>query len=278
MTQTLEIFISYSHEDEPFKEQLDTHLVSLKREGLVSVWHDRLISPGAVLDGAIREALERANIFLFLVSPSFIASDYCHDIEMRRALERHEAGEAEIIPIIIRPCDWTNTGLGKFLAVPTDGSPVSTFADADSAFLDIKLLVSLGNGCIWTSRYGSKGAEGGALLLLCEDLLGRSSPDYDYMLKQLKDLLTNRLLRICPVEAVWRLEDGMTSFRGVSKEHQLFHTEMLFNTEHLWFEGDGKPENAYAVVPTNMTIEFLDFLGLRTGICEHIFPDKTFVP
>ena len=99
----ISVFLSFSHKDEDLRNQLETHLAMLKREGVIDVWHDRRIPPGNEIDLAISEALENAHIILLLVSPDFIASDYCWDVETRRALERHAARQAVVIPVVLRP-------------------------------------------------------------------------------------------------------------------------------------------------------------------------------
>jgi TIR domain-containing protein len=131
------IFFSYSHKDEDLRDQLETHLAMLKRQGVISAWHDRRLIAGTNIDTGIRQELDRAHIILLLVSPDFLASDYCYGVEMTRALERHAAGDARVIPVILRPCDWTHTPFGKLLAAPRDGKPVTKWTDPDDAFLDI---------------------------------------------------------------------------------------------------------------------------------------------
>lgn len=135
------IFFSYSHKDEALRNELEIHLASLKRQGVISTWHDRRIAAGEEFAGKISDNLESANIILLLVSPYFIASDYCYEVEMKRALERHESGEAKVIPVILHPCDWHGTPFGKLLAAPTDGKPVSKFPNLHDAFLDITLAI-----------------------------------------------------------------------------------------------------------------------------------------
>lgn len=131
------LFCSYSHKDEALRDQLEVHLAMLKREGLLDVWHDRRIVAGSELDQTIRHKLERADIVLFLVSPDFLASDYCYDEEAGRALERHEQNTARVIPVILRPCEWHRAPFGKLLATPTDGKPITKWPDPDDAFLDV---------------------------------------------------------------------------------------------------------------------------------------------
>src|SRR5437016_3708622 len=94
------VFYSYAHQDEALRQQLETHLSLLRRQGLISEWHDREILPGAEWGREIDEHLETASIILLLISADFLASDYCYDKEMTRALERHQRGEVRVIPII----------------------------------------------------------------------------------------------------------------------------------------------------------------------------------
>lgn len=131
------VFFSYSHKDEEYRDELEIHLSALKRQGLIEVWHDRRIQAGSEIDGEIESRLESADIILLLVSPYFIASDYCYGIEMKRALERHHANQARVIPVIVHPCDWHETPFGKLRATPTDGKPISTFPSLHEAYLDV---------------------------------------------------------------------------------------------------------------------------------------------
>jgi hypothetical protein len=131
------LFFSYSHCDEALRNELEVHLAMLKRQGILETWHDRRITAGEEFDKAISKNLEEADLILLLVSPDFLASDYCYNIEMQRALERHERNEACVIPVILRSCDWRHAPFGKLLVMPTDGKPVSKFSSQDDAFLEV---------------------------------------------------------------------------------------------------------------------------------------------
>lgn len=116
---------------------LEKHLVLMQREGLISGWHDRKLVAGDVVDTEIDEHLRAADIVLLLVSSDFFASDYCYDREMEVALQRHADGLNVVVPVILRPCEWTESKLGKLLALPIDGKPVSTSPDVDAAFTEV---------------------------------------------------------------------------------------------------------------------------------------------
>lgn len=131
------LLFSYSHRDEALRDQLETHLALLKRQGFIEAWHDRRIAAGGDLHGEISTHLKRADVILLLVSPDFLASDYCYDVEMKQAMQRHEAGEAIVIPVILRPCDWHSAPFGALRAVPMDGKAITLWPNADLAFLDV---------------------------------------------------------------------------------------------------------------------------------------------
>lgn len=131
------VFISYCHADDSYRRELEKHLKVLKRQNIIDVWSDHCIRPGEELDPAIVAAMERADFFLLLVSTDFIDSDYCIEKEMKHALERHAAKTATVIPIIVRPCDWKHTELGRLKVLPTDGKAVIKWQILDEAFLNI---------------------------------------------------------------------------------------------------------------------------------------------
>ena len=132
-----QLFYSYSHKDADLRDELDHHLSVLKRSGIIHDWYDRAIDAGAGWAGQIDNHLGKADIILLLISADFLASDYCYDVEMKRALERHEAGEAAVIPIILRPVDWSGAPFAKLQCLPTHAVPVTSWANRDQAFRDV---------------------------------------------------------------------------------------------------------------------------------------------
>jgi TIR domain len=133
----VEIFYSYSHKDEKLRDQLEVHLKLLQRQGLIVSWHDRRIGPSNEWEGEISSHLDSAQLILLLISPDFINSDYIYDIELKRAMERHETREARVIPIILRPCDWRNAPFSKLQSLPRDAKPVVKWGTRDEAFSQI---------------------------------------------------------------------------------------------------------------------------------------------
>ena len=133
----MNVFISYSHKDDAALERLHTHLAVLRRDGRIEGWFDREILAGGEIDAEVGERLEASGLFLLLVSPDFLASDYCVEREMERALERHRSGEARVVPIIVEPCDWASTPLRDLKALPRDGKPVRDWTNENNAYLDV---------------------------------------------------------------------------------------------------------------------------------------------
>lgn len=137
MSNAVKVFFSYSHKDETLRDELATHLSMMKRQGVIEAWHDREISAGSEWANAIDDNLEVADIILLLVSANFLASDYCYDTEMIRAMERHQTREARVIPIILKPVDWNDAPFGKLQALPKNAKPITTWPDQDEAFLNV---------------------------------------------------------------------------------------------------------------------------------------------
>jgi hypothetical protein len=139
LARALELIVSYSHKDEALKNELLIHLSPLRREGVIRNWHDRDIDAGTEWKTEIDSHFKTADIILLLVSPDFINSDYCYDVEMKRALERHDAGECRVIPIFLRACDWKGTPFGKLQGLPDDAIPVvsTQWGSRDDALLRV---------------------------------------------------------------------------------------------------------------------------------------------
>jgi hypothetical protein len=133
----LKIFYSYAHEDEALRAQLEQHLASLKRRGLIEEFHDRFIAAGDDWNADIQAHARAADIFLLLVSAAFLASDFIYDVELKMALERHSKGEVIVIPIILREVDWSGAPFAHLQALPQFGKAVTSWSNTDEAFANI---------------------------------------------------------------------------------------------------------------------------------------------
>lgn len=128
------VFYSYAHEDEEYKGMLDKHLSILQKQGFIRVWHNRKIMAGAEWENEINNNLENATIILLLVSVDFLASDYCYGKEMAHAIDRHNAGKARVIPVIVRPVDWELAPFAKLQVIPQDGRAITSWNNQDEAW------------------------------------------------------------------------------------------------------------------------------------------------
>lgn len=131
------VFVSYAHEDEDWKDRIRAHLAALRRTGRISIWHDRELGGGDDWRDEIRAELDAADIILLLVSSDFIASDFIWEEELRVAMDRRTAGEARVVPVIVRPCDWNDLEFAQLQALPRDGQPISEHDDTDRALTEV---------------------------------------------------------------------------------------------------------------------------------------------
>lgn len=136
-TRRVNVFVSYSHKDERLREEVEKHLSALRRSKSIGIWNDHRISPGNEVDAQVAAFLGTSDLVLLLVSPDFMDSNYCYVREMKEALKRHRRGDARVIPVVLRPVDWSKTPIGKLLALPRNGKPVTSWNKRDEALLDV---------------------------------------------------------------------------------------------------------------------------------------------
>ena len=135
--EKLNLFISFAHEDEAMKNNLDKHLIMLKRSNKIAVWTDKAIQAGDEWDKSINEAIRQADIILLLVSVDFNNSKYIWEKELAYAIESHKNGTARVIPIILHKCEWRDMPYAMLQALPAGGKPVKSYDDEDEAYTDI---------------------------------------------------------------------------------------------------------------------------------------------
>src|SRR5258708_3940807 len=140
--QEIKLFYCYARKDKPLRDELEIHLSWLKRRYQLTNWHDHEILPGEEWEQAIDENLNTAHLILLLISPDFMASDYCFSKEMRRALERHTEGTCRVIPIILRPTYWEDAPFSSIQLLPTNAKPITSWPNPDEAFQDVVTEIS----------------------------------------------------------------------------------------------------------------------------------------
>jgi TIR domain len=140
---SVEVFCSYAHQDEVLRKEFETHVAILQRSKLVQIWHDRQIGAGGDWAGDIVEHLNSADIIALFVSADFLASDYCYEKELSRALERAAQKQALILPIIVRPCDWSDAAFAHLQAVPAGAKAVTIWTNRDEAWTDVAVSLKI---------------------------------------------------------------------------------------------------------------------------------------
>ena len=131
------VFISYAHEDRAYLGGLHKHLSNLRNQGLISEWHDDDIIAGTEWRTQIMNHVNTDQIILLLISADFMNSEFCYSTEMKKAMERHKAGQARVIPILLRPTDWEGAPFDQLRMLPSEEKPISTWSDRDAAFIDV---------------------------------------------------------------------------------------------------------------------------------------------
>lgn len=137
LADPISIFYCYARKDQELRNQLDDHLTGLRRANLIMSWYDGEIIPGVSWEKEIEEHLNTAQIILLLISPDFIKSDYCYSKEMTIAIQRHKANKAHVIPVLIRPVDWSDAPFAELQMLPSDAIPVTLWPNQDAAFENI---------------------------------------------------------------------------------------------------------------------------------------------
>ncbi len=133
----VKIFLCYARKDASLLNKLKDYLWPLEKQGLIDLWYDREISAGTEWEKEIDKHLNEAQIILLLVSPDFMNSNYINNIELKRAIERHDRGEARVIPVILRLVHWQSAPFGRLQALPKNGKPVKSWRDMDKALFEV---------------------------------------------------------------------------------------------------------------------------------------------
>lgn len=129
---TLKLFISYSHKDEEFKDELLTMLAGLQQQRVIDVWQDRRIEGGDEWSQAIQNAMDECDLAILLVSSHFIESRFIQDKELPYLLQRRQQQGLPMVPIIVRPCKWeSEPSLNGLQTLPRDNKAVITFSKTD---------------------------------------------------------------------------------------------------------------------------------------------------
>jgi internalin A len=135
-----QVFISYSHKDKKWRDDLNTHLKPYLRGGSIVSWSDQHIAPGSEWFKEIQSALANSRVAVLLVSPDFLASDFIHEHELGPSLKEAEQGGVRILWVPVRESAYKQTPLKKYQAVLDPGKPLAgmTKAKRDQAWVNLR--------------------------------------------------------------------------------------------------------------------------------------------
>jgi hypothetical protein len=138
-----DIFISYSHRDEQYKDELLRHLRVLEKQGVASFWDTSLIPAGADWANEIKNAIDEAEVAILLVSPDFLASEYVVEQELPALLERAKSRNTVVLPILVRPTQWTSVPeLAQFQFLNDVRTPLSLSHQRDEDYAKISQRIA----------------------------------------------------------------------------------------------------------------------------------------
>ena len=136
-TYPLKAFFSYSKDDMEMLKTFKKHLSALRRTSHIELWDDSKIRPGEEWDDSIKTALKEADIIFLLLSKSFIDTDYIWEVEVKEAMRRHATGEAIVVPIKMKPCDWEGLSFSKLQGLPRKDAVIDTAPNADTLWTEV---------------------------------------------------------------------------------------------------------------------------------------------
>ena len=122
--EPLRLFLSYSHKDKKYVDELRKALKPTERNGLIQPWYDGEITAGEEWKPLIEQRLRDADIIVCQLSRDFLDSDFCVLNELETAIQRREAGEAVLVAYVLHDCDWKETKVAKFQILPREAKPI----------------------------------------------------------------------------------------------------------------------------------------------------------
>jgi GTP-binding protein EngB required for normal cell division len=135
------VFLSYSHKDDRWVRYLRPHFKALEKTHGIDFWHDKRIEAGSDWRAEIVSAISACRVAILLVSADFLASDFIQLEELPRLLGEASARGVKILPLIVRPCDFSETPIiGCFQAFNDPLRPVAGLRPTDRERLFVKVV------------------------------------------------------------------------------------------------------------------------------------------
>lgn len=244
------VFVSYAHEDEDWKRRVVEAIKPLEQQQRIAAWHDQKLLPGQKWDGVIRQELNAADVILFLVSPAFIESQYCREVEVRRAVERSDAGQSVLVPIIVRRCEWQKEPFARFQTYPLDGSPLEGSADETARLTDLREKLHLALlGWWYPRRPRANGGSHAMWQLQFRPPTGAAMPSEQSLVQRLRELSGEPDIASCgqaqeqatgpervPIAPVLLLDGPSTAYAALEKQQREGRLSAALGIEVVSFE------------------------------------------
>lgn len=133
MSHPLKIFISFSSLDQKLKQEFSDHLKVLEHSNRVEIWEGHMIKAGSEWDEEIRTKIISSDLFIILLSKNSLVSEYINTVELSIAMREKK----NIVPIILKPCNWLETSISRYQCLPRNGKAISTYKDRDKIFTEV---------------------------------------------------------------------------------------------------------------------------------------------
>jgi MinD-like ATPase involved in chromosome partitioning or flagellar assembly len=137
------LFLSYSFKDHRLVSEFMAHLAVLERQGVITTWHERMVSPGEQWKRELDMHIEDADIILLFLSADFLGSEYIQGAELKRALQLQKEANARVVPILLRPVLWEQTLFAQMQVLPRNGLPVTRHDDTEEVWAECSREISL---------------------------------------------------------------------------------------------------------------------------------------
>jgi hypothetical protein len=147
--RSVELFCAYSHKDHELQEEFKKSLAVLTWRKWVDIWTDHRIDPGIPWEEEISTHLNHAGIIVLLVSADFLSSDYCYRREMLAALDRAKRRTAVVLPIIVRPCEWSDAPFAPLQVLPRNGKAITLWDNRDGAWTEVAFNIKTLVKSLW---------------------------------------------------------------------------------------------------------------------------------
>jgi TIR domain len=139
VTGAMEVFIVYAANsaDEGHRENLEKHLSVLTRQQEIVLRHERLVTADKDTQAELKGMLDGADVIVLLLSPDFIASDFCYNDQMSVAMKRQRDHTARVIPVLVGSCYWEPLPFSELKVLPASRKAITSHPDEASAWTEV---------------------------------------------------------------------------------------------------------------------------------------------